>query len=100
MKTDCMAVLRAMGEINRMRILRLLLTAERSVGDIARELRLSPYNVSKHLRVLREAGLVEMRRQGRNRLCALPAPLRRRLAANRNELRLQCCTLRFDRLPK
>lgn len=48
-------------EPNRRAILGLLASAERSVGDIEEQLRLSQPSVSKHLRVLREAGFVESR---------------------------------------
>src|SRR6476659_1369687 len=48
-------------EPNRRAILSLLLDAERSVGELERELRLSQPAVSKHLRVLRDAGFVESR---------------------------------------
>jgi DNA-binding transcriptional ArsR family regulator len=48
-------------EPNRRAILSLLSTSERSVGDIEEQLRLSQPSVSKHLRVLREAGFVESR---------------------------------------
>ena len=55
-------------EPNRRAILSLLLSSERSVGEIERELRLSQPSVSKHLRVLRDVGLVRMRCQGRQKL--------------------------------
>src|SRR5437870_10657849 len=61
---------------NRRVILSLLLTSERSVGDIERKLRLSQPAVSKHLRVLREAGFVESRALAQQRLYRLrPEPL-------------------------
>ena len=63
-------------EPNRRAILGLLLSAERSVGEIERELRLSQPSVSRHLRVLREAGFVESRVDGQRRLYRLrPEPL-------------------------
>lgn len=63
-------------EPNRRAILRLLLSSEQSVGDLERELRLSQPSVSKHLRVLREAGFVESRVQAQRRLYRLrPEPL-------------------------
>jgi len=63
-------------EPNRRAILGLLLLAERSVGEIERELRLSQPSVSKHLRVLREAGFVESRIEAQRRLYRLkPEPL-------------------------
>jgi DNA-binding transcriptional ArsR family regulator len=63
-------------EPNRRAILSLLLASERAVGDIERELRLSQPSVSKHLRVLREAGFVESRIEAQRRLYRLrPEPL-------------------------
>ena len=46
-------------EPNRRAILGLLVSSQRSVGEIERQLRMSQPTVSKHLRVLREAGFVE-----------------------------------------
>lgn len=63
-------------EPSRRAILSLLLTAERSVGDLERELRLPQPSVSKHLRVLRDAGFVESRVDAQRRLYRLrPEPL-------------------------
>ena len=66
-----------LAEPNRRRILDLLLVAERPVGDLVGELTVSQPAVSKHLRVLREAGLVEVRTDGQRRLYRVRAePLR------------------------
>jgi DNA-binding transcriptional ArsR family regulator len=63
-------------EPNRRAILSLLLSSERSVGEIERELRLSQPSVSKHLRALRDAGFVESRIEAQRRLYRLrPEPL-------------------------
>jgi DNA-binding transcriptional ArsR family regulator len=63
-------------EPNRRAILLFLLDAERSVGEIEEELELSQPSVSKHLRVLREAGLVESRIEAQRRVYRLrPEPL-------------------------
>jgi len=54
----------------------MLLSSERSVGEIEKKLRLSQPSVSKHLRVLREAGFVESRVEAQHRLYRLrPEPL-------------------------
>ena len=54
----------------------MLLTRERSVGELERGLRLSQPSVSKHLRVLREAGFVQSRIEAQRRLYRLrPEPL-------------------------
>jgi DNA-binding transcriptional ArsR family regulator len=64
-------------EPNRRAILSLLASAERSVGDIEEELQLPQPSVSKHLRVLREAGFVESRVDTQRRLYRIkPEPLR------------------------
>ena len=63
-------------EPNRRAILSLLLSSERSVGELEHELRLSQPSVSKHLRVLRDAGFVESRIEAQRRLYRLrPEPL-------------------------
>ncbi|HEY2067169.1 MAG TPA: metalloregulator ArsR/SmtB family transcription factor [Gemmatimonadaceae bacterium] len=63
-------------EPNRRAILRLLASSERSVGDIERQLRMPQPSVSKHLRVLREAGFVEARVDAQRRLYRIrPEPL-------------------------
>ena len=58
----------AIAEPQRRRILDLLAHRERSVNDLAARLRLAQPQVSKHLRVLREVGLVAARDDGRRRL--------------------------------
>ena len=64
-------------EPNRRRILDLLREQELAVGDLVAGLGLSQPGVSKHLRVLRQAGLVEVRADGQRRLYGLRTePLR------------------------
>ena len=63
----------ALAEPHRRQILDLLRRGERSVGDLVARLKLSQPGVSKHLRVLREAGLVEVRPEGRQRWYRLRA---------------------------
>jgi DNA-binding transcriptional ArsR family regulator len=57
-----------LAEPNRRRILDLLRDAERSVGDLVDALSVSQPAVSKHLRVLRDAGLVEVRTDAQRRI--------------------------------
>ena len=58
-------------EPNRRAILSLLATAECCVGDIEKQLRMTQPTVSKHLRVLRDAGFVESRTEAQRRLYRL-----------------------------
>jgi DNA-binding transcriptional ArsR family regulator len=63
-------------DASRRRILDLLRERERSVGELVDDLGLSQPGVSKHLRVLREAGLVRVRVDAQRRWYGLdPAPL-------------------------
>ncbi|HZQ18588.1 MAG TPA: metalloregulator ArsR/SmtB family transcription factor [Terriglobales bacterium] len=63
-------------EPNRRAILSLLVSSEQSVGEIERQLRMPQPTVSKHLRVLREAGFVESTVDAQRRLYRLkPEPL-------------------------
>ena len=66
-----------LAEPNRRRILDLLRIEERPVGELVDALRVSQPAVSKHLRVLKEAGLVDVRADAQRRLYRLRAePLR------------------------
>jgi DNA-binding transcriptional ArsR family regulator len=68
--------LQALSEPSRRAILDLLRDGERTVGDLVGRLELSQPAVSKHLRVLREAGVVEARPDGQRRLYRIrPEPL-------------------------
>lgn len=62
------AVLRAFSDENRRTMLELVATREMSSGEIAGHFTVTRQAVSQHLRVLKEAGLVEERRAGRKRL--------------------------------
>jgi|SRR5215211_7251135 DNA-binding transcriptional ArsR family regulator len=63
----------ALAEPSRRQILDLLRGGERSVSDLVARLTLSQPGVSKHLKVLRAAGLVEVRPEGRQRWYRLRA---------------------------
>jgi DNA-binding transcriptional ArsR family regulator len=70
-------VFNAIAEARRREILDALITGEKAVGDIQKDLSMSQPQVSKHLRVLSEVGLVRCRAEGRRRLYRLePARLR------------------------
>ena len=92
---DCVLALRALGEDTRVRIVGLLIDEPLDVGEISRRLGVSPYNVSKHLRILREAGLLEVEKNGRTRLYALPDAIKGR-ATEGGVLDLGCCSFQFE----
>ena len=68
---DMESVFEIIAEPNRRAILSLLGSSRRTVGDIERQLRMSQPTVSKHLRVLREAGIVESTVDAQRRLYRL-----------------------------
>ncbi len=67
------ATLTALAEPNRLRIVELLRDQPRPVGEIAKRLRLRQPQVSKHLRVLSDAGLVDVRPVAQQRIYELRA---------------------------
>src|SRR6516225_8956396 len=64
-------VFNAIAEAHRREILDTLITGEKTVGAIVNDLSMSQPQVSKHLRVLSEVGLVRCREDGRHRLYSL-----------------------------
>jgi DNA-binding transcriptional ArsR family regulator len=71
-----LAVLDVIAEPTRRRILDVVRGGERSVGELVDELGMSQPGVSRHLRILRDAGLVEARQDAQRRLYRLrPEPL-------------------------
>ena len=92
--------MKALGEENRLRMIRMLLSGNCSVNQMAEKLEITQYNVSKHLRVLREAGLVELEKSGQQRIYQLATEFTKHLAENKNVLDLGCCQFDFSKLPK
>ncbi len=93
---QCAEVLKALADDTRLRILESLLLEEKCVTELVQDLRCPQPHVSHHLRILREAGLVEGLRNGKQ-VCYRVAPgIRRSLAHPRGQaLDFGCCELRF-----
>jgi len=67
----------ALSDAHRRAVLELLLERPRPVGELVEQLGLSQPGTSKHLKVLREAGLVQVRQDANRRVYALdPGPIR------------------------
>jgi len=92
---DCIPALKALSEPIRLRIVRLLSKEHLSVNEIAARLKMPQYKVSRHLQILREAGLLEMHSQGKKHLHKVPI---KQLARKGSTLDLGCCASRFDKL--
>lgn len=90
-------MLKALADQTRLRIVRALLEHPMNVGELAQALEISSYNASKHLRVLRSVGIVEVSRSGTRRACSIAEAFRKK--ANREKvLDLGCCVFRLERL--
>jgi DNA-binding transcriptional ArsR family regulator len=97
---QCAPVLRALSDPVRFRIMGLLLTERLSVNEVADRLKLPQYNISRHLRVLREAGLLDSANEGKEHRHVVAAKLNKQLARDECTLDLKCCSFRFDKLPR
>lgn len=62
---------RALADENRLRLLRALMHGERNVTSLVEEIGLAQASVSKHLRILREAGLLNVRREANQSLYSI-----------------------------
>lgn len=93
---QCASVLKALADETRLRIMESLLVDEKCVTELVKELRCPQPHISHHLRILRDAGLVEGLREGKQ-VCYRIAPTVRRALAHRQgqALSFGCCELRF-----
>lgn len=90
---ECARRLKALADPDRLRIVECLLHGARNVGEIAAAVEDELVNVSHHLGVLRNAGLVLSTRQGRYVVYALHPTVRGEAARARGFLDLGCCRL-------
>ena len=97
-QTDYTEILKALADRSRMRLVKRLLAGDCIVNDLATALDLSQYNVSKHLRVLRQAGIVDLRSAGTRREYFIAPKIRDRLDRKGTTLNFGCCTFHLDRL--
>lgn len=96
--TDCSDILKALADRTRQRIVKALLTADLGVNEITDRLDISQYNTSKHLKVLKEAGIVDVRALGQRREYFIATTFRRRIEREGPVLDFGCCTFRMDQL--
>lgn len=99
-KSDCTDILKALADRSRQRLVKALLAAPRGVNELAEALDLSQYNVSKHLRILREAGIVDVEPDGPRREYHVVEAVKERLKKQKHTLDFGCCTFDFDQLPE
>ncbi len=88
-------LLKALADPTRLELIRRLLLTEQTVEELAVALEATEYNISKHLRILREAGVVVSTKTGRHLHNAIAPAFRKRIG-RRRVLDLGCCVFRFD----
>lgn len=81
---------------DRLLIINELLKRESSVIDLARALSIRTYNISKHLKILEESGLVIKRKKGIKRRYNIPEYLHSYYSENKRVLDLVCSTFEFS----
>ena len=95
-KIDCLKKIRALADENRLKIMSTLMKRSSSVNSVSKELAFEQYNVSKHLRILEQAGLISQEKNGQKRIYSLTDSVSKNLA--KNKLVLPCCTFDFNKL--
>lgn len=96
---DCTDILKALADRTRQRIVKALLAEDLGVNELTEQLGLSQYNTSKHLKVLKDAGIVNVRAIAQRREYFIATTFRRRLEQGGVTLDFGCCAFRMDRLP-
>jgi DNA-binding transcriptional ArsR family regulator len=96
----CTPFLKALADKTRWRMVQELLSYPLTVSELAERLEVSPYNGSKHLRILREAGIVEAVKRGQHVHCRIVPAFQQRVGNDKNQLDLGCCVFRFERGPR
>lgn len=94
-----MDILKALSDRTRLRLVKRLLANDHAVNDLTELLGLSQYNTSKHLRVLKQAGIVDVRAVAQRREYFIAKPFRRRLEREGSVLDFGCCSFDFSKLP-
>jgi len=89
--------LKALADENRLQIIHELLKQESSVQDLSSILDIKMYNISKHLKILENGGLVQKRKEGVHRIYHITENLRSRLSENNQVLDLGCCKFIFNK---
>ncbi len=92
----CVTMLKALADEHRWDIVRTLLAESLSVSQLGERLKMPQPNVSKHLNVLRVAGIVVTERVGKEVRGGIAEAFRAELTKNKNRLDLGCCSFDFN----
>jgi predicted transcriptional regulator len=93
---DCVPMLRAIADETRWCLIQLLLEDSMTVSELVHRSGISQPNVSKHLGVLREAGIVVSERNGKEVRTTLAQEFRSKVKSGKAGLDLGCCDFRFE----
>ncbi|HAB16271.1 MAG TPA: metalloregulator ArsR/SmtB family transcription factor [Verrucomicrobiota bacterium] len=96
----CVKRLESLAVDTRWRIVGELVVKPMTVNELTAQIGANQYNVSKHLRILRKAGIVEAEKTGIHVECSIAEALRQKPPKGPADLDLGCCTFRFERSPK
>ncbi len=92
----CVTMLKALADEHRWDIVRTLLAESLSVSQLGARLKMPQPNVSKHLNILRVAGIVVTERVGKAVMGSVAPAFRAELSKNKNRLDLGCCSFDFN----
>ncbi len=95
--SPCAAKLKALADSTRLGVVESLLAGPRRAGELGEQLGVEQSLLSHHLRVLREMGLLEARRDGKSVIYTLAPGVE--AAATARTLNLGCCQLSFEEEP-
>lgn len=92
----CAKILKSLADESRLKIVQLLLHGEQSVSDVVRSLSMAQPQVSHHLSILRNSGLVDTRREGKKIINFIDPQVKYILNTKEIGLDLGCCSITFD----
>jgi DNA-binding transcriptional ArsR family regulator len=93
---DWTTVLKALADESRLQIISELLKLDTSVQDLSERLDIKMYNISKHLKILENCGLVKKRKDGVHRIYKITDDFRTHFSKDNQVLDLGCCKFIFD----
>jgi|GEM_PF-1743411 len=93
---DWTVALKALADEKRLMIIRELLNHESSVSDLSKNLGVKIYNISRHLKILENSGIVTKRKKGSSRIYTIANGIKHRFSGDEDVLNLGCCIFRFS----
>lgn len=92
---ECAELLKALAEAIRLRIVYYLFEKEACVSDLAKALNLSQPHVSHHLKILKNAGIVDARRESHKVYYMLTPKMLSKFSTKTRTIDLKCCSIKF-----